>query len=106
MLVKHVAAGPVSDYVLEGSMLTIAGVNIDLASRQSDVATTVDLTVDRTGAVTEGLSGSYVASVVIPPRQYQLVDSGEIDVDGEPIIERQPLPLNVGAVLLFLWPVK
>jgi hypothetical protein len=106
MIVKHVAPGPVAGYSLEGSVLTVAGQIIDLAGRQTDVVATVDLTVDLNGVVADGLSGSYVASLVIPPRQYHFVDSGELDLDNQPVMSRQVLPLDVTAVQLFLWPVK
>ncbi|MCD6526989.1 MAG: hypothetical protein J7K75_08390 [Desulfuromonas sp.] len=106
MIVKHVAVGPVSDYALDGSVLTVAGVAIDLAARQADVTAMVDLTADHNGVVAEGLAGSYVASVVIPPRQHRFVDSGELGFDDQPVMSRQALPLNVAAVQLFLWPME
>ena len=106
MIIKHVASGPVASYSLEGLVLTVAGQIVDLAECQTDVIATVDLTADRNGVVAEGLSGSYVASVVIPPRQYHFVDSGKLGLDDQPAMSRQALPLNVAAVQLFLWPVK
>lgn len=106
MQVQQVAPGAVSDYALNGTVLSVAGVDIDLATRQADTTVTVDLSVDANGVAAEGLTGGYVASVVIPPRRYQLVDSGELGMDDQPLLRREVVPLDSAVVTLFLWPVN
>jgi len=106
MIIERIASGPVADHGVVGSQLTVAGFAIDLADRQSDVVTTIDLTVDQVGVVQEGLAGRYVASVMLPPRAYQIVDSSELDSDGNPLQVRQLQPINMDTVKLVLWPIQ
>ena len=104
MIITHLNEGPKADYSVNGTVLTVHGVAIDLAARQQDVQTVVDISLgsDLTTAA-EGVGAWYVATIVIPPREYQLVDSGQKDDQGNPIMIPQALPLDMSKVELRLW---
>jgi hypothetical protein len=107
-----------SDYSIENTMLTIAGLTIDLALEEGDQQAIIQFG-SCNGKVHRGLMPccEHVADVVIPPRKYETVE-----VDGPPQgmshdgmnegeeapathTETVPAPLDVESVLLNLWPV-
>jgi hypothetical protein len=104
-----------TDYSLNGSILTIGGLSVDLAQEQGDQE--VIITIGRCkGMVHRGLMGKsceYLADVIIPPRKYETVDvegpgSGTVGSgDEEPVThtESVPVPLDLDSVILRLWPV-
>jgi len=104
MIVASLNEGPKADYSVNGTVLTIQGVEIDLADRQRDVQNVVDVSLgsDLTSAA-EGVGAWYVATIVIHPREYELVDSGQVDDQGNPIMIPQALPLDMSKVELRLW---
>lgn len=107
MLIENIQAGPYIDYSLAGNVLTIGEISIDLAAGQKDHQET--LYVTRSGnTLIDGLDGanSYVASVAIPPKEYNNVDSGDVDYDGNPVINKVALPLDTDKVVLKLWQFK
>lgn len=104
MNVREVNEGSKVEYELNGTNLILGGgaVSIDLASRQSDTETVIDIYQSAAGLV-EGLGRWYVATVVIPPHRYHLVDTGQVDENGAPVLAPEALPLDTDAVLLNLW---
>ncbi|MDY0204938.1 MAG: hypothetical protein RBR49_12560 [Desulfovibrio desulfuricans] len=99
MRIQTVGAGPHPDFSKVGCVVTIAGVSIDCAERQTDSAEIIDLRdVDGSGRVVEGGSGYQVASIHIPPRVY-----GDAACDGEDGAEHRPVDLDPGTVLVTLW---
>jgi hypothetical protein len=89
---------------LEGAILTVGNCAIDLAARQADVATAIDLSLSGDGSVVEGRgAGWYVANIVIPPATYTDTETGESGEDGSPVIERRLDPLKTDLVTLNLW---
>lgn len=102
MRVVHLNEGPKAAFQLEGTVLSVHGVAIDLAARQRDVQTVIDLSLaGDLKTVVEGVGAWYVATVVIPARSYHLVDC--IGEDGQPAQRLEPLPLDVNEVELRLW---
>lgn len=104
--VREKNAGPKAPVELDGTVLTIGGaegVQVDLAERQQGTRAVVDVTMRPDGAPGEGLHGWYVATVAIPARRYRMVETGETDEEGNPIEERQAIPLDAGAVEVNLW---
>jgi hypothetical protein len=106
-----------SDYSIDGTILTLAGVTIDLALEEGDQQVIIQFGSCQ-GKVHRGLMPccEHVADVVIPPRKYQTVE-----VDGPPQgmanssvgkneelpathTETAPVPLDVESVVLNLWP--
>lgn len=97
-------AGNHPPVALAGTVLTVDGHAIDLAQRQQDVATIIDLSLGTDGAIVEGKGqGWYAANIVIPPATYTEVDTGTKDADGNPIIGRQKNALNTDLVTINLW---
>lgn len=104
MIITSLNEGPKADYSLNGTVLTIHGVAIDLAARQQDVQTVVDVSIGSDlNSAAEGVGAWYVATIVVPPREYELVDSGQTDENGNPIMIPQALPLDMSKVELRLW---
>jgi hypothetical protein len=107
-----------SDYSIENTILTIAGLTIDLAFEEGDQQVIIQFG-SCNGKAHRGLMPrcEHVADVVIPPRKYKTVE-----VDGPPQgmshngenggeelpathTETVPAPLDVESVILNLWPV-
>lgn len=102
MRVIHLNEGPKAEFHLDGTVLTIQGVQIDLAVRQKDTETVVTVSLDRDlKTAVEGVGAWYVATIVIPPRAYKTVET--TGPDGQPAQELQPLPLDLDQVELRLW---
>jgi hypothetical protein len=107
-----------SDYTIDGTILTIADVTIDLALEEGDQQVMIPFGSCQ-GKVHRGLMPccEHVADVVIPPRKYQTVDvdgppqgmthSGIEDDEESPAThtETVPAPLDVESVVLSLWPL-
>jgi hypothetical protein len=78
---------------------------VDLAAKQADTQVIVDIT-RRHGQFTEGIAGqgsSYVANIILPPKEYEEVDTGETEEDGRPKVERRVLALDTNRVVVKLW---
>ncbi|WP_027717308.1 hypothetical protein [Desulfovirgula thermocuniculi] len=104
MIVREVNEGPKIDYALNGTVLSLGSgtISIDLAARQQDTETVIDICRDD-GHLVEGMGRWYVATIIIPPRRYHLVDTGQVDENGAPVLAREALPLDTGSVVLNLW---
>ncbi|MDR1904043.1 MAG: hypothetical protein LBQ88_17370 [Treponema sp.] len=103
-----------SDYVIDGTILTIADVTIDLALEEGGQQVMIQFGSCQ-GKVHRGLMPccEHVADVIIPPRKYQTVV-----VDGPPQgatlngvdlpathTEIVPMPLDAESAVLNLWPL-
>jgi len=98
MIVTHLNSGRKAEFAVDGTVLTIGSLSIDLAERQTDVQRIIDVCLDnRYATVQEGVGAWYVATVIVPPQEYQLVEneSGETSV--------VPMPLDTGKVEIRLW---
>lgn len=93
---------PVADFSVSGPVVTVAGVTVDCAARQRDVAELIEIRGNSTGP-SEGGNGAYLAQISIPARRYTTVTVAGID--GEPDTTAQvPEQLDPDAVLVTLWP--
>lgn len=92
------AGQPVANLSVSGTLITIAGVEIDAAARQQDVSVFVEVRGDASGAV-EGGDGPYLAQIHIPARRYE----EELNEAEETVLVPQPLDSN--AVEITLWPI-
>ena len=105
-----------SDYSLEGGILTIGGIAVDLETEQGEQEAII--TFSRCcGQVHRGMMpcGEYVADVIIPPRMYETVEVGDapgsdtVDEasDEKPRMhaERVLVTLDLNTVTLRLWPI-
>lgn len=105
MRIQTRGAGPHADIDINGSVITVAGELIDCAAAQGASEIIIDVRRDSNGHVRLGGAGYQLASVAIPPRQYEAVATGNVDDSGDPIYEQQPIPLDPDAVLVTLWTV-
>jgi hypothetical protein len=95
-----------SDYSLEEAILTVGGIEVDLAAEQGDQEAIITF-ASCNGTVHRGMMTccEYVADVIVPPRKYDLV---EVEAEGEEPATRTesvPVPLDLDSVTLRLWPV-
>jgi hypothetical protein len=110
-----------SDYSIEEAILTVGGIEVDLAAEQGDQEVVITFS-DHNGTIQQGMMPccKYVAEVIIPPRKYEMVE-----VEGPPSgmaasgnnagknkdevpamhMETVPIPLDMDSVVLNLWPV-
>lgn len=104
-MIRMVEGAAVAPYSLdeETKVLTVAGIEIDLAAAEADCQTILNVTNDG-GTPVLGLSGKngYIADVEIPPRRYDTVE--EEGDDGEPLTKTIPRALDTKSVVLKLWP--
>lgn len=104
MIITHVSDGVKSKYRLRGTELTVGEVTIDLAERQGSVGRVVDICLDQQlKTMREGLGAWYVATIIIPAKQQELVPSGEKDEEGYDIMVERDRPLDTNQVELRLW---
>jgi hypothetical protein len=106
-----------SDYSLNGNMLTIGGVTVDLAEEEGNQEVVISFGKCN-GIVHRGLMPccAYVAEVVIPPRRYDSVEVNGPPADlfsgkeGDEVpathMETVPVSLDLDSVILKLWPVE
>ena len=98
MIITHLNSGRKAEFTLEGTTLNIGSLSIDLQERQGNVQRVIDICLDTTYAtVQEGVGAWYVATIIIPPREYQLVKN---DNDETSIV---PTSLDVSKVEIRLW---
>ena len=108
-----------SDYQLTGSILTVAGIAVDLEAEQGDQEKVISITkCGITGKVMRGMMAccKYLADIIIPPRKYDLVevtDEPAAPPKGKPKDEEAvthtesvPLALDLDSVVLRTWPVE
>lgn len=79
---------------------------VNIKSRERDEEVTLDICKDTQDGLTVGVNTEareYVAQVTIPARGYEIVDTGEQDEDGNPIMERKALPFDMKKCTLTLW---
>ncbi|PIQ51118.1 MAG: hypothetical protein COW02_16410 [Comamonadaceae bacterium CG12_big_fil_rev_8_21_14_0_65_59_15] len=93
---------PVADFAFSGALVTVSGVAIDCAARQSDSLVTVEIRGNKTGA-TEGGNGAYLAQIDIPAKRY-ITTAGPDDAQGKPTSIQEAIPLDPNAVQVTLWP--
>jgi len=100
---------PVADFAISGTTVSVAGLTIDCAARQQDVAIIIEIR-SHNGAVIEGDQGAYLAQIQIPARRYtepEQEGEGEGDEASDGMQDAaapQPDPLDTNAVLITLWP--
>lgn len=92
---------PVADFSVSGCTVTVAGLAIDCEARQEDSTVHIEVREHSGAAVEGGNKGPYLATISIPPREYEET-SAEAE-DGEST-ERLALPLDHNAIVVTLWP--
>ncbi|WP_198468955.1 hypothetical protein [Acetomicrobium sp. S15 = DSM 107314] len=102
MIVKKIQPEPHVEWTIDGTILFIGDIALDLESEQKDSQVIIDICT-RGEDLVIGLGDRYVASILIPPARYEMVDSGEIDEHENPVFLRRKLPIDLEAVELVLW---
>ena len=98
MIVTHLNSGRKAEFTVDGTVLTIGSLSIDLAERQTDVQRIIDVCLDNGYTnIQEGVGAWYVATIIIPSREYQLVKN---DNDETSIV---PTSLDMSKVEIRLW---
>jgi hypothetical protein len=99
------------DYSLEGSVLTVGGISVELEAEQGEQEVIITLS-DHNGMLHRGMMPccNYVAEIIIPPRRYELIETPNEDMEGaeEQAVTRTeyvPVILDLDSVRLKLWPV-
>lgn len=86
----------VADFSVAGTVITIAGIVVDCASRQNDGTVNVEIRRNADGAG-EGGNGAYLAQIAIPARRYAKVEIGGKE-------RHVAIPLDPNAIEINLWP--
>ncbi len=108
MIISNVNSGLKAGYSVSGAELTVdvpevGSLTIDLQEKQRDNKRTIDLSLDRSyDRLIEGTGPWYVSTVVVPGKERELVDTGEVE-EGEPVMEEVVLPLDMTKVEMYLW---
>lgn len=101
MRLEIMGAGPHPDLSISGSIVTVAGYEVDCEARQEDSAVIIDLRLGEKGVTEKG--GSYqIASIHIPPAEYDEIDEGTEEEQAVSLIKK---PLDANAVLVTLWTI-
>ena len=98
MQIKTVGQGPHPDFSIAAAIVTVAGIAIDTEARQDEGQSVIDIR-QSSGTAQEGGEGYQLATIVIPPRDYELIES-----EGEEDGERKALPLDTRRVTVTVWP--
>ena len=80
-------------------------ITLDLSKYERDFDVHLDICTNQFGFLTMGVSERYVAQIDIPARQYTYQENGT-DEDGNPKIEKVPVPFNMENVTLTLWSME
>ena len=95
MIIIEMNEGKKAGYELNGTILRIAGREIDLQVEQKDVERKIDIIEN----------GQYVANIIIPPARYKTIEKTET-INGEQVVIEVQEPLDVNTVIIQLWAVK
>jgi hypothetical protein len=97
MIIIEMNEGKKAGYELNGTILKIAGREIDLQAEQKDVEVKIDIIEN----------GQYLANIIIPPARYKTFEKTETNNGEQIVIEVQEQePLDVNTLILQLWAVK
>jgi hypothetical protein len=91
---------------INGVKITIGDTVIDCSEYQEDTEKRIDIFMNQDGMISIGSGDLYVANIVIPPKQYTEYPTGEVDEGGNPIVQKEEIPLDSAKIILTLWPVK
>ena len=77
----------------------------DIKQAQRELPITIDIMRDRLGGIHIGYKENmnYVLSILIPAKQYEIVDTGLKDGFGNPVLERKERLLQKKQVKILIW---
>jgi hypothetical protein len=94
MIVEYRGNPPFYSYNLDGTVLKINGNLYDLETLRSDEEKIIDIYDE---------DKNYVANIIIPPNEYELLEINEQDEFGNPVFEKVLKPININKVKLTIW---
>lgn len=104
MKIEEKNEGQKINYAVSGSTIVFDDtISVNVARYQKDTENIIDVCIDSDMQLTTGLGKWYAANVIIPPKKYDMVDSGEKDEEGNTKYARVAEPLNMDDVTLILW---
>lgn len=87
----------------EKSIIFDEQVTVNLEDEQESSEKVVDIGLDRNSDLIKGKGKWYVANLVIPGEKFKLVDTGEVDEEGNKVLKKVKKELNLDDVELALW---
>lgn len=93
---------PVAEFSVTGSVVTVAGVEIDCAGRETDEAQIIEIRI-QDGIAHEGGAGAFLAQIEVPARRY-IEEVGPLDADGKPTTVITPVAFDPNRIAIMLWP--
>ncbi|WNF36394.1 AAA family ATPase [Bacillaceae bacterium IKA-2] len=104
MIISHVNTGDKAPYAVNGKEITVGDVTVNAANRQDDTEKVIDICLDnQLETMREGLGAWYVATIIIPPTQRELIVGEEKDEEGNDVMIEVVRPLDMKDVELRLW---
>lgn len=76
---------------------------LNLSKYERDDPVYIDIGLNARGFLTFGVSDRYAVQIDIPGREYELVDSGELDENGSPRMKKVAQPFSMNNVTITLW---
>ncbi len=105
MQIVNINQGPKVAYSLNGNVLTIGDLEIDLASRQKNYEVTIDISRTESGDIIEGIGYAYVANIIIPPRIYTVEAETQTVAGAFTQKTKTPKPFNPAKATIQLWAI-
>lgn len=76
---------------------------LNLSKYERDDPVHIDIGLNARGFLTFGVSDRYAVQIDIPAREYDLVDTGELDENGAPRMKKIAKAFNMANVSVTLW---
>ena len=106
MIVIEKNEGPKINYTVDLSKITLKEeITLDLSRYERDFDVHLDICTNQYGFLNMGLSERYVVQIDIPARQYTYQENGT-DEEGNPKLEKVPVPFDMENVTLTLWSME
>lgn len=104
MKIEEKNEGKKINYTVSGSTIVFDDtISVNAAKYQKNTENIIDVCIDDDMQLTTGLGKWYGANIIIPPKKYNYVDSGEKDENGNTKYIRVAEALNMDDVTLILW---
>lgn len=102
MEIIHMNEGQKIDFKLEDGILKISDIEINLQERQQDIETTINISKNGEEII-EGIGYWLVATIVIPPKRYKIIE----EIENEEIKTKiEALPLDTEMVKFYLFSIE
>jgi hypothetical protein len=93
MEIEYKQSPPHPDVSLAGNSLTVDGQTYNLKDEQQESEVIINVMDEQ----------RFLANIILPPKTYKEVETGETDADGLPVTQLEEQSLDVGKVRLVIW---